>query len=174
MILLGVIFVFLAVFAIAVVVGGLRMQGSTESQMADFDLDEARLRSPVSNAWGCCIDDFDFLWFATKSDLIAFLPRYYSLAYSQLEEDGERDLSEEIINLISRGDELSQENLVAINKALGSLYTITWWGHFADLVGGTSSFAVTLRSKMRDDGSDAVITEEEVEQFVDHIREYGC
>lgn len=119
------------------------------------------------------------LWFASAAELLDFSvevePRVLlgdddpDLATFQSRLRAVREAAKDPATLT---DQLRTE----FNDAMRGVSEYQWWGHFADLCEGSSEFARSLRSDLRDEegpDADKPILPEEIQRFVEHISDYG-
>ncbi len=93
----------------------------------------------------------------------------------EIDAEEEKLFQKEVEAIFENSNLLSEQNLDRLNEVGKSFMSVDWWGEFDDLLQGNSELACEIRSSFRsDDGdSEAPITNEEMDEFVEYIHTYG-
>ena len=121
-----------------------------------------------------------FQWFASLNDLLAWVTDLSPASYMTFDDEGEwlayRDDLRETGKSFSNNP---QDTLNDLNVKLRGLLQIDWIGVWQDLLVSTDPYPQLIRQRFRNDWdsedpfSTTQIPDDELEAFLDFVREYG-
>ncbi len=157
----------------------------TNSEAATGALEKASKRDPRTAQFGYFAYDDNslasvglFFWFESPRDLLHAIVHLEPFLY-----DEEPDLARRLDAVIGdpSNHDLKPELLQRVNEAATGDFQVAWWGTFSGLRSEESDWVRELRERFRDaleggeheDPSSAAIGDDEVDNFIDFLSEYG-
>jgi len=121
-----------------------------------------------------------FAWFASIEELAQFLHDIEPMIYDLGPGEGLEEFQESVAPVLQsiRKEGLTDELLDAFNDAANPDTYVRWWGTFVDLCSSNAEYCRELRVDFRsdndeDDHQDRPIASDEIDEFIEFLKEYG-
>ena len=113
-----------------------------------------------------------FMWFETTEELADHLANVLPASF-QADEDSQAEFSVRVAPLLAGLEDPANWPAIvtAYNAEIREYAVIDWLGTFDELLSGDSELAVGLREEINEDESAAPIVGDDVEEFIQYLRE---